>query len=84
MGGPRTAQRLLGDIHGQHVRAPAHDLGGEGPLAAAQIEHARARGDRLQQEAQPQLEIGRLEPGRHRAPELFVVGTRRHRINGWS
>ncbi len=51
----------------------------EPSLAAAEVEHARARLHPAQQEAQPQREVLGLEPGGDLPPELFVVGARRHR-----
>jgi len=78
MARPRAAQRLLGDVDPDHVGAGARQLGGEAPLAAADVQHALARLHAIEQEAQAQREVRRLEALGQLAPEIFVVIARGH------
>jgi len=75
---PRTPQRLLGDVDPHHTGAGPSQLRGEAPLAAADVQHARAGAHVIQQEASAQGEVGRFESLRHSLPKGFVVLKRGH------
>jgi len=75
---PRAAQRLLGHVHPHRLRPRTRQLGREGALAAADVEHALAGVDVFQQKAAAQREVGRLQPLRHALPEALVIGARGH------
>jgi tetratricopeptide (TPR) repeat protein len=76
--GPRAAQRLLGDIRRDDLRAGADQRGRELTFAAAEVEHALARLHVLEQEARAQREVVGLETLGQRLPEPFVVVARSH------
>jgi len=85
LAGAGAAQRLLGDVHPHDGEAPAGELGREAALAAAHVQHARWRGARCaggfgvsEQEREPQLQVGRIEPLWHPFPDALVVVAASH------
>ena len=76
----RAAQRLGGDVDPHYLRARAGELGGEAPLATADVEHPLAGTHVAEEEVAAALEVGRLPAGRNGLPErLVVVLARAHR-----
>jgi len=69
----RAPQRLCGNVDPHHLRARADELGGEAPLATANVEHPLACACVAKEKVAAPCEVDRLQTLRMRLPESLVV-----------